>query len=49
MNTKDRTYQPPAVVDYGTLVDLTAANFTHGFEDGLGKGHGQPESHPGHP
>jgi hypothetical protein len=38
-------YEKPTVVDYGSLVDLTAANEPHGKEDGLGKSRGR-ESHP---
>ncbi len=38
-------YEKPAVVDYGSLIELTAANEPHGKEDGLGKSRGM-ESHP---
>ncbi len=30
-------YEKPAVVDYGSLADLTAANGTTDAEDGVGK------------
>ena len=32
-----QTYKTPLVVDYGTLVDLTATNGTTEAEDGCGK------------
>ena len=30
-------YQKPEIVDYGTLVELTAANTFNDTEDGIGK------------
>jgi hypothetical protein len=32
-----QSYETPTVVDYGSLVDLTAANGLADAEDGLGK------------
>jgi hypothetical protein len=32
-----QTYETPTVVDYGSLLDLTAANGLADAEDGLGK------------
>jgi hypothetical protein len=31
------TYEPPTVVDYGDLVELTAATLINGIEDGASK------------
>jgi hypothetical protein len=33
----DRQYEAPTIVDYGTLVDLTANSATTDAEDGIGK------------
>jgi hypothetical protein len=32
-----RSYEQPAVVDYGSLVELTASSFQTDAEDGIGK------------
>jgi hypothetical protein len=40
-------YQKPQVIDYGTLVELTAGHHHHHAEDGLGKNHDGPD--PSHP
>jgi hypothetical protein len=34
---RENRYQKPEVVDYGTLVELTAANTFNETEDGIGK------------
>jgi hypothetical protein len=34
---RENRYQKPEVVDYGTLVELTAANTFYETEDGIGK------------
>jgi len=43
-------YQKPEIIDYGTLVELTAAQHHHHSEDGLGKTpdhcHNPSHSHP---
>lgn len=43
-------YQKPEIIDYGTLVELTAAQHHHHSEDGLGKTpdhcHHPSHSHP---
>jgi hypothetical protein len=35
--TQRTTYEKPTVVDYGSLVELTASNGVTDLEDGLGK------------
>lgn len=40
-----QTYEKPVIVDYGTLVELTAAAHDGHHEDGLGKSHDE-HSHP---
>jgi hypothetical protein len=38
-------YEKPEIIDYGTLVELTASQHHHRHEDGLGK---NADEHPHH-
>ncbi len=45
----DTHYEPPAVVDYGSLTELTAALSVNGAEDGASKAIPQHHSAPAAP